>query len=107
MPRDLGHDMRRRAKAVNAEPHCVAGFDERTVPNQAGAEQGSRLGVGIGIRNGKAKSFIGHGKFRIAAIQRVAGETGAVAQIFAIAPAKSHIRRTSSPATGCPRGRRV
>ena len=88
MLRDLRHDVRRCAKAVNAEALRRTGFDQRTVPNQPGAEQGSGLGVGIVFGNWKTKSFIGDGKFRVAAVQRVAGETRAVAKILAFAAAK-------------------
>ena len=38
-------------------------------------------------RNGEAKPFIGHGIFRIAAVDLITGETGAIAEIFPATPA--------------------
>ena len=36
--RDLGHDVRRRAEAVQTEPHGVARRDQGAVPDEAGAQ---------------------------------------------------------------------
>jgi hypothetical protein len=52
--RDLRHDMRGRAEAVNADSFRVAGFDERTITNQSGAQQRRRLRIGIKLGQQKA-----------------------------------------------------
>src|SRR5262249_42978740 len=61
----------------------VAGFDERTITNKPGAEQGSRLRIGIKSGDWETESMIRDGVFGITAVQRVTGEQRAVAKIFA------------------------
>ncbi len=88
--------MCRRTKTINAEPFRIPGFDERTVANQSGAQQWSRLDIGIGIRNRKTKPLVGHGKFCVTAVQCIAREPRAIAKILASAAAKFAL--TASPA---------
>ena len=92
----LRDDVRRCAKTIDAEPLGATRFDERAVPDQSGAEQGSGLGIGIVLGNWKTKSFIRDGKFSVAAVQRIAGEPRAIAKI--LAPAAAKLASAASPA---------
>ena len=86
--RELGDDMSCRAEAVDAEPARVADELPRTVADQTGAHQRRRLRVGILRRNGKRVGGICGGELRIAAVERIAGEAGRIAQVLAAAPAE-------------------
>src|SRR4029079_10970625 len=75
-PCDLRDNVGGRAEAIQPEPTSIAGHYERTVADEASAEQrrGGRIRV-IG-RQCKAIAVIGDGVLGIAAIEGVAGETG-------------------------------
>ena len=79
---DLGHDVGGGAEAPDAEPTCVAGHAQGAPADQAGAEQRGGLGVAVAVGQGEAVGGVGDGELGIAAVQRVAGEAGRVAQVL-------------------------
>jgi hypothetical protein len=83
MTRDLRDDMRRRAEAVDAEPLGRAGEAQRAVADEAGAEQRRCSDVVQSRRQRKAIARIGDRVLGIAAVDRIAGETRALAEILA------------------------
>ena len=87
VPRDLRDDVRRGAEAVEPEPLGVAGHAQRAVADQPGAEERRRLLVGVALRNRHAVALVGDGELRVAAVQVVAGEARAVAEVLASAQA--------------------
>src|SRR6266702_4001171 len=60
--RDLCHDMRRRAKAVDADPLALSGHAQGAVANQAGAQQRRRLDIAIARVDREAIALIGDGQ---------------------------------------------
>ncbi len=82
MARDLRHDMRSRAEAVDAEALARTSELQRAVADQPGAEQRRGFGVAIAVRNRKHVACVGHGVLGIAAVDLVAGEARMVAEIF-------------------------
>ena len=79
---DLSDDVRGRAKAVEAEPTSLSSHHQRSIADQAGAEQRRRLRVVEGVRNGKAVAGIRHDMRRIAAVAAGAREDRPVTQIL-------------------------
>ena len=74
--------MSSRAEAVDSQPRCISGHDQRTVADQAGAEKRRRRNIVIVHRYGKAVALVGDGVFRIAAVQLIPGEAGVIAQVL-------------------------
>ncbi len=71
---------------------------QRAVADEAGAEQ--RGGLGIAVLRGQREdvAMVGDGVFRVAAVDLVAGEAGAHAQVFAAALAiGTHAARPADP----------
>ena len=83
MPRDLGHDVRRRAKAVKAESLRISRFAERAVADQPRAEQRRCAHIIVAVRNSKTETRIGRDVLGIAAVDRVAAEARPPAEILA------------------------
>ena len=82
MPRHLRHDMGRRAEAIDAEARRVAGHLQRAVADQPGAQQRRCFGVAVAFRQMEAVARVGDRVRGVAAVDLVAGEAGAVAEIF-------------------------
>src|SRR5205823_4375561 len=80
---DLRDDMRRGAESVDADPLGPAGLPERAIADQSGAKPGRELDIGTAGRQPKAIATVGDRAFGVAAVDRIAGEAGEVAQIFA------------------------
>ena len=97
--RDLRDDVRRGAEAVEAEPLRVAREPQRAVADQPGAEQRRRLHVGVAVRDREAEALVGDRVLRVAAVEVVAGEARAVAEVLAARAAVAARRRRSSRAT--------
>ncbi len=74
--------MRRRSEAVDAERFALAGFDQASVTDQAGAQQRRRFRVAVRLRNRKTISLVGQRIFGVAAVQCVAGELCQIAEIL-------------------------
>ena len=85
--RHLGDDVRGGAEAVDAERLGRAGHHQAAVPDQPGAEQRRRLGVGVGVGQREGVPGVGAGVLGIAAVAGVAGEARRVAEILPPAPA--------------------
>ncbi len=80
---DLADDVRRGAEAVEADALAVAGEPERAVADEPRAEQRRSLLVRIAGGNREAVALVGDGELRVAAVEVVAGEAGAVAEVLA------------------------
>ncbi len=88
--RHLGQDVRRRAEAVEAQAlHVVAGEPIGAVADQTRAEQRRGLRRVGDARHREGVALMGHGVFRVAAIQRVACELRMLAEILLLAPAEA------------------
>ena len=85
--RDLCQDMGGSAKSEQPQSLAVAGDAQRAPADQAGTEQGCERFVAAGIAQREGEACIGHGRRGVAAVARVAGEQGAVAQVLALHPA--------------------
>src|SRR5262249_47304882 len=85
---DLADDVGRSAEAVEAEALGVAAHPERSVADQPRAEEWSDLGVGVAIRQRQAVALVGRGQLRVAAVDLVPGEAGALAEVLAAGPAE-------------------
>src|SRR4051812_5524064 len=81
---DLRDDVRSRAETVNAESRRVAGFAKRSVSDQTGTKQGCGPDIIEHIRNRKSETRVRDRELRVAAIDGVAGESCARAQVLAI-----------------------
>ncbi len=98
--RHLGNDVRRRAEAVDAEAFASPAMPQAAVADQPGAQQRRRLDVAIrGER--EAIALVGDGELGVAAVELVAGEAGAVAQILAAVAAIRHTPQVQ-PSQGTP-----
>ena len=87
MAGDLGDDVRGGAKPVDADRVRLAGHAQAAVADQPGAHQRRRFDIAVAGVDRKAIALIGHAQLGIAAVDRVAGETRAIAKIFAAAAA--------------------
>ena len=67
----------------------IAGEPERPIADQAGAEQRCGMQIGITLGHRKTKAFVGDAKLGIAAIDVIAGEAGAYAQVLEAAAAEA------------------
>src|ERR1700722_8481910 len=94
--RELSDDVGRRAETVNSDSFSCTGEPERTVADEPGAEQRRCRDIVEFRRNREAIALVGDGQLRIAAIDLVAGEAGAVAQVFVAAAAV--VAHPASPA---------
>ena len=86
---DLADDVRGRAEAVEAEALGVAGHAQRAVADQPGAEQRRDLLVGMVLGEREAEALVGDGQLGVAAVELVAGEAGAVAEVLAAGAAEA------------------
>src|SRR6266481_5119091 len=82
MARDLRHDMGGGAKAVDPDQRRIPGHTQSAEADQPGAHQGCRLDIAVAWIDCKAITLVGDGELGIAAIDLIAGEPGAVAQIL-------------------------
>ena len=81
--RHLGHEVPRRAESVDAEPFGRPARHQRAVADQPGAQERRGLGVGEPLRHREGERRVGDGALGVAAVEGVAGECRAVAQILA------------------------
>ena len=91
MVRHLRDDVSRSAESVNAQPFCIAGFDQRAIANQTGAEQRRSAGVGIKLRQRETETLVRQHEFRVAPVQRIAGEAGLLTKVLATGTAKAAV----------------
>jgi hypothetical protein len=91
VPRDLRDDVRRGAEAVEPEPLAVAREPERAIADQPGAEERRELQRRVVLRQPEAVARVGNRKLRVAAVQVVAGEAGAQAEVLAAAAAEAAV----------------
>ena len=96
MARHLGHDVRGGAKAVDPEALRVARHAQGAIADQPGAHQWRRLDIAVTRIDRKAVALVGDGQLGIAAVDLVAGEAGAVAQI--LLPAAAILAHPAGPA---------
>ena len=96
---ELGDDVRGGAEAVDAEPAHIADELPRAVSDEPGTHQRSRLRVGVLRGNGERVGGVGGDVFGITAVERVAGETGPIAQVLLAAAAE-----LATPARGAEPG---
>src|SRR6266851_6309671 len=82
MARDLRHDMGGGAEAVDPDQWRIPGHTQSAVSDQTSAHQGRRLDIAVARIDRKAITLVGDGELGIAAIDLIAGEPGAVAQIL-------------------------
>ena len=80
--RHLRHDMTGRAKTVDADRLARAGHDQGSPADQPGAEQRRQRRVVALFAEREAVSRVGDEVAGKAAVARVAGEFGMVAEIF-------------------------
>ena len=107
MAQHLRHDVRGRPKPVNSDERRGTRHLQGPPADQARAHQGRRRDIVVFRREREAKALVGDGQFGIAAIDLIAGEAGAIAQIlvpaaaiaaFAAGPAEP---RHADPVAGC------
>src|SRR5439155_643720 len=84
---NLGDDVRRGSEAVEPEPLAVARQPQRAVADQPGAEQRRELQRRLVVRQPEAVARVGDRGLRVAAVQVVAREAGAQAEVLAAAVA--------------------
>jgi oxalate decarboxylase/phosphoglucose isomerase-like protein (cupin superfamily) len=82
MPGYLGHDVRGRPEPVQPDSIGVAGHPEGAVADQSGTEERRGLEVVIARGNREAEALVRNRPLRIASVELVAGEAGAVAQVL-------------------------
>src|SRR5438034_7287125 len=85
---DLRDDVGGGTESVKTEPSRIATFPQRAKPDQARTQQRRGRDILELIGKRKTKTRIGHGKFRIAAVDVIAGEPRAIAKIFAAGTAE-------------------
>ena len=88
-PRDLRDDVRGGAEAVQPEPLGVAREPQRAVADQPRAEQRRRLEVAEPVGDREAEALVGDDPLGVAAVDVVAGEARAVAEVLAAARAEA------------------
>jgi hypothetical protein len=94
--RELGDDVRGRTESIDSHAASGAGGPQRPVADEPRTEQRRGLGIRIHGRQAEAKSRIGNHIFGITPVHRIAGKTGAFAQILATV-------QTIAAFTACPR----
>jgi hypothetical protein len=87
--RHLADDVRRRAEAVDPEPLGIAGQAKRPVPDQARAQERRRLEILVPVGQREAEALVGHRHLGVAAVDVVARESGAVAEVLAARAAEA------------------
>ena len=96
--RHLGNDVSRRAEAVQAKAHAVTRGVERAISDQSRAQQRRRIDVAVRAVDGKAESRVGDRVLGVSAVDVIAGESRAVAQILAPGRAvDAHATRPAEP----------
>jgi len=88
--------MGRCTKAVKAKSACPSSEAQRTVADQPSTEKRCRLLIGIAIRNWKTEALGGDCVPRLAPVECVASEAGAITQV--LAPALAESTFTACPA---------
>src|SRR5262249_5527893 len=86
--RDLRHQVRRGAEAVDSEGLRFTGEAQRAIADEAPTEERRRLQIGVAVPERTAESRGGTGPLRESSVDVVAGETRGVAQVLAVAPAE-------------------
>ncbi len=94
--RQLGDEVRRRAKAIDTQSTWIAGQAQRAVADEAGTQQRRQMLGRRPIGQGQAVARIGQRVLGVAAVQLVAREAGVLAQVLASAGAKTAL--PASPA---------
>src|SRR5207244_10639858 len=82
-PRQLGHEVRGRTEAVQAEPLRVPREAQRAIADQSRAEQRRELRVPGCGRQREAVPRVGDRLLGVAAVECVPGEQGLVAEVLA------------------------
>ena len=96
--RNLGNEVRGRAKAIQTDPCRLPRHTQRPIAYQPGAEQRRCLQIRIVWRNREAKACICHGIGSIPTVQVIAGKAGIGAQILAFTGAVvTHAARPAKP----------
>ncbi|ABA51266.1 hypothetical protein BURPS1710b_A1017 [Burkholderia pseudomallei 1710b] len=85
--RDLRDEVRGRAESVQADAPRGTGHLQRPVADETRAQQRRRMNIVVAARHVHAKARVGDRALRIAAVDRVAGEAGRIAQVLAAARA--------------------
>jgi hypothetical protein len=83
MARDLCDDVRRGAESIDTDSPGIAGHLQRSIPNQAGAEQGGRVLIVVRRRHAETKPGIRNGILCVASIDLISRESCGAAQILA------------------------
>jgi hypothetical protein len=73
----------RGPEAVETESLGIASEAQRAVSDQAGAQQGSGLQIGVTLGDRKAETAVGQSILGVAAVDLVPGEPGVLAQVLA------------------------
>src|SRR5262249_11960324 len=79
----LRDDVGGGAETVDPDQPRIAGHAQGSVADEAGAHQRRRLDIAVTLVDRKAIALVGDGQLGIAAIDLIAGEASAVAQILA------------------------
>src|SRR5215468_6229547 len=95
MARHLRDDVGGGAKAVDPDQPRIPRHAQRAVADEPGAHQRRRLDIAVARIDCKAIAFVGDGQFRITAVDLIAGEAGAVAEI--LAPAAAILANPAGP----------
>ena len=95
---ELRDDVRSGAETENAEACGVAGHAQRAIADQPRAHPRRELGIGVSAGQRERVACVGDGVFRVAAVDRVAGEARRVAEVFASARAiRAHTTGVAEP----------
>ena len=78
----LADDVGGGAEAVEADPLRIAAEPQRAIADQPRAQQRRRLQVGIALGDRKAVALVGDRVLGVAAVELIAGEAGALAQVL-------------------------
>jgi hypothetical protein len=71
-----------RAEAVDSEPSGIACGDERSVPNEARAQQRRGLRICVCVGNSKTESGIGYGELGVATVDLIPREASMIAEVL-------------------------
>src|SRR5205823_3667101 len=76
-------DVTRRAESVDAEPLGRPARHQRAIADQPGAQQRRGLGVAEPLGHREGERRVGDGALGVAAVEGVAGERRAIAEVLA------------------------
>src|SRR5437868_11228110 len=87
MTRELRNDVRGCAEAMDAEPLAVAGHSQRAIADEAGAQPRRHFHSGAVGGQCEAIAAVRERVLRVTAVDRVAGESREIAEVFTSAHA--------------------